>query len=229
MIRHVLIVLFLAFGAIGPVTAAAPNYAAMVTATPAGAFVMGNPRAKVRLVEYLSYTCPHCAHFTEEAAVPLKRDYVAKGLVAVELRNLVRDPFDLTAALLARCGGPAKAFGLTEAIMDRQAVWMADAQVLVARQADALQKMPLVQQLQLIARDSGLLALAQTKGVTAAQGNSCLANPQMHKVVIAMAKDAVEVRKISMTPTFLINDKPGPNGSHWADIDTALRAALGLR
>lgn len=229
MIRRVLTCLALLLGALTPATAAAPNYAAMVTTTPAGAFVLGNPRAKVRLVEYLSYTCSHCAHFTEEAAAPLKANYVAKGLVALELRNLVRDPFDLTAALLVRCGGPAKAFGLTEAIMARQAVWMADAQVLVAKQADTLQKMPLAQQLQLIARDSGLLALAQTKGVTPAQGKACLANTQMHKTVIAMTKDAVEVRKINMTPTFLINDKPGPNGSHWADIDTALRAALGLR
>lgn len=229
MIRRVLTVLFLLLGVVAPASAASPNYVAMVSTTPAGAFVMGNPKAKVRLVEYLSYTCSHCAHFTEEAAVPLKRDYVAKGLVAVELRNLVRDPFDLTAALLARCGGPTKVFGITEAIMDRQPVWMADAQVLIAKQAEALQKMKLVAQLQLIARESGLLAIAQSKGVTPAQANACLANTQMHKTVIAMTKDAVDVRKINSTPAFLINNKPGPDGSHWADIDTALRAALGLR
>lgn len=225
MIRRLLFACLLLIGA--PV--AAQNFAATVTTTPAGAFVMGNPKAKVRLVEYLSYTCSHCAHFTEEAAVPLKRDYVAKGLVAVELRNLVRDPFDLTAALLARCGGPTRVFGLTEAIMDRQPVWMAEAQVLVAKQGEALQKMKMVPQLQLIAKESGLLAIAQSKGVTAAQANACLASAPMHKTVIAMTKDAVDVRKINSTPAFLINNKPGPGGTHWADIDTALRAALGLR
>lgn len=229
MIRRVLTVFFLLMGLNAPASAATPNYAAMFTMTPAGAFVLGNPKAKVRLVEYLSYTCSHCAHFTEEASVPLKRDYVAKGLVAVELRNLVRDPFDLTAALLARCGGPSRVFGLTEAIMDRQPVWMADAQVLIAKQGDVLQKMKLVAQLQLIAKESGLLAIAQTKGVTSAQANACLANTQMHKTVIAMTKDAVDLRKINSTPAFLINNKPGPGGSHWTDIDTALRAALGLR
>lgn len=229
MIRRVLSVLFLFLGMFAPAQAAAPNYATMVTATPAGAFVLGNPKAKIRLVEYLSYTCSHCAHFTEEASVPLKRDYVAKGLVALELRNLVRDPFDLTAALLARCGGPAKVFGLTEAIMGRQAVWMAEGQVLAIKQEEALKKMPLVQQLRTIAQGSGLLELVQSKGVTDAQANACLANPQMHKTVIAMTKDAVDVRKINSTPTFLINNKPGPAGSHWDDIDTALRAALGLR
>jgi len=227
MIHRLLLALALLLGAAAP--AAATDYTLTVTTTPAGAFVMGNPKAKVRLVEYLSYTCSHCAHFTEEAAVPLKRDYVAKGLVSVELRNLVRDGFDLTAALIARCGGPSRIFGLTEAIMDRQPVWMADAQVLVAKQGEALQKMKLTEQLQLIAKESGLLAIAQSKGVTPAQVNACLAAPQMHKTVIAMTKNAVEVRKINSTPTFLINNKPGPSGSGWASMDTALRAALGLR
>lgn len=227
MIRRLLLALALMLGAVVP--ASAQNYTAMVTTTPAGSFVMGNPKAKVRLVEYLSYTCSHCAHFTEEAAVPLKRDYVAKGLVSVELRNLVRDPFDLTAALIARCGGPSRVFSLTEAIMSRQAVWMADAQVLVAKQGEALQAMKLVPQLQMIAKESGLLAIAQSKGVTPAQANACLAAPQMHKTVIAMTKDAVDVRKINSTPTFLINNKPGPKSSEWADMDTALRTTLGLR
>lgn len=228
MIRRVLTLLLLLIGLSGTARAAT-DYTAMFTTTPAGAYVMGNPKAKVRLVEYLSYTCSHCAHFTEEAATPLKRDYVAKGLVAVELRNLVRDPFDLTAALLARCGGPTRVFALTEAMMDRQPVWMADAQVLVAKQGEALQKMPLIQQLQTIAKENGLLALAQAKGVTAAQANACLAAPQMHKTVIAMTKDAVDVRKINSTPSFLLNNRPGPQGSTWDSMDTALRAALGLR
>lgn len=227
MIRRLILILALLLGAAAP--ASAQKYTTMVTTTPAGAFVLGNPKAKIRLVEYLSYTCSHCAHFTGEAAEPLKRDYVAKGLVSLELRNLVRDPFDLTAALLARCGGPSRVFGLTEAIMDRQPVWMADAQVLVAKQGEALQKMKLVPQLQLIAKESGLIAIAQSKGVTAAQANACLAAPQMHKTVIAMTKDAVDVRKINSTPTFLLNNNPGPKSSEWADMNTALRAALGLR
>lgn len=227
MIYRLLLALVLMLGAALPVSA--QNYATMVTTTPAGAYVLGNPKAKVRLVEYLSYSCSHCAHFTGEAAVPLKRDYVAKGLVALELRNLVRDPFDLAAALIARCGGPSRVFGLTEALMDRQPVWMADGQVLIAKQGEALQKMQLIPQLQLIAKESGLIALAQTKGVTPAQSNACLAAPLMHKTVIAMTKDAVEVRKINSTPTFLINNKPGPSSSEWADMDTALRTALGLR
>ncbi|MEY3906894.1 MAG: hypothetical protein RIR59_1717 [Pseudomonadota bacterium] len=214
--------------AVSPATAQT-NFATMVTITPKGAFVLGNPRAKVRLVEYLSYTCNHCAHFTEEAATPLKRDYVAKGLVAVELRNLIRDSFDLTAALLARCGGPSRVFQLTEDMMARQPVWIADAQVVAVKQENQLKSMPLARQLQTLAKGSGLLALAQARGVQPAQANACLASEQMHKSVLAMTKDAVEVRKINMTPAFLINDEPGPRSGRWQDVEDAIRTALNQR
>ena len=47
---------------------AAPNngdWSEMVSETPEGGFVMGNPNAPVKLVEYGSMTCPHCAEFQE--------------------------------------------------------------------------------------------------------------------------------------------------------------------
>lgn len=209
--------------------AAAPNYTKMVTITPKGAFVLGNPRAKVRLVEYLSYTCSHCAHFAEEAFGPLKRDYIAKGLVALELRNLIRDQFDLTAALLARCGGPSRVFQLTEDMLARQEVWVAEGQVVVIRQEAQWKSMPLVRQLQTLAKGSGLLQMAQARGLAPAQANACLASEQMNKTLLAMTKDAVENRKINSTPSFLINDQPGPRSPRWEDVDAALRAALNAR
>jgi protein-disulfide isomerase len=236
MIQRLVLMFGLICGAFGLMAApaaaqkvAAPNYAKMVTITPAGAFVLGNPKAKVRLVEYISYTCSHCAHFTEEAAAPLKRDYIAKGLVAWEMRNLVRDAFDLTAALLARCGGPSRVFTLTEDMMARQDVWMAEGQVVALKQEAQLKAMPLPKQLQTLAKGTGLLAMAQARGVAPEQANACLAAPQMHKTVLAMTKDAVDVRKINGTPTFLINDQPGPRTSEWADVDAALKNALNLR
>src|SRR3546814_3715601 len=90
-------------------TPAKSAWSQSVTTSPIGAFGAGNPAAKVRLVEYFSYTCHICADFTKASAVPLKTGYVDRGLVLFEYRNLVRDPVDMTAALLARAGG-AKAF-----------------------------------------------------------------------------------------------------------------------
>ena len=59
----------------GPVEAVpAPNggdWSTIVSATPEGGFVMGNPNAPVKLVEFGSMTCPHCAEFDEAAMKPL--------------------------------------------------------------------------------------------------------------------------------------------------------------
>src|SRR5687767_11435749 len=70
--------------------AAAPkngDWSTMVTKTPEGGFVMGNPNAKVKLVEYGSLTCDHCAAFEEQGGKALVDDYVKKGLVSWEFRN----------------------------------------------------------------------------------------------------------------------------------------------
>ena len=83
---------------------AAPNggdWAQTVTATPAGGFLMGNPDAKVKLVEYGSMTCGHCATFSEEGAPKLIEKYVKSGQVSFEFRNFVRDGADMAAALVS--------------------------------------------------------------------------------------------------------------------------------
>ena len=205
--------------------APATDWTRTITQTPTGATVMGNPKAKVRFVEYLSYTCPHCAQFTVQAAEPIKRQYVAKGILAVELRNAVRDPYDLTAAILARCGGPAKTFGHTEAIMAFHDVWIANVQLFEVRDAKRFEKSPLPTRLQAIARSTGLTALMQTRGLSVAQMNACLASKPMHMTVIAMTKEAFQTRKISGTPYFLINGTPGPYADTWEAIEPTLTAA----
>jgi protein-disulfide isomerase len=80
-------------------TAATPtrDWSATATMKPDGAYVIGNPAARVKLMEWASYTCSHCAHF-EQAGLPvLVRDYVRPGRVSIEFRHAVRDGFDMAA------------------------------------------------------------------------------------------------------------------------------------
>ena len=115
----------------GPEVTAAPvpapnngDWSTIVTKTPEGGFLMGNPNAKVKLVEFGSMTCPHCAEFEEQGGKDLIDNYVKKGLVSWEFRNYVRDPFDMTATLLARCGGEASVFCLTRNLFADQREWV---------------------------------------------------------------------------------------------------------
>ena len=47
--------------------------------TPEGGFVMGNPNAKVKLIEFGSMTCPHCAEFEEKGAQAADRQLRQEG------------------------------------------------------------------------------------------------------------------------------------------------------
>lgn len=209
--------------------AAAPNWTATVTQMPNGAMVLGNPRAKVRLVEYLSYTCSHCAAFVGEASVALRRDYVARGLVAVEMRNAVRDRFDFTAALLARCGGAGRFFDNTDMLMATQAMWIAKAGEVESANASQFQTLPVNDGLKLAMRGVGLDAIMKKRGLTTAQLDACLVNKPAQDRIIAMTNEAWNERKINGTPAFLINGASIGAGTHWAQVEPALKLALAAR
>jgi protein-disulfide isomerase len=207
----------------------APKWASTVNLAPNGAFVMGNPAAKAKLVEYLSYTCSHCAEYTAEASVPLKRDYVAKGLVSVEFRNAVRDRLDFTAALLARCGGPRQFFAISDQLMATQAVWLGKAQAFSEANGEKLEKMPINEGLKLIARGLGFDAIMKARGISLADMDACLTNKAAQDKIAGMTNEAWGSRKIQGTPSFLINDMIVSAPGKWALIEPELKTALAAK
>ncbi|MGV3771224.1 MAG: thioredoxin domain-containing protein [Sphingobium phenoxybenzoativorans] len=185
-----------------------------------GGHLMGNPAAPTKLIEYISYTCSHCAHFVAEGTGPLKSGWVKSGKVSVEIRNAVRDKYDLTAALLARCGGKDKFLGNHEALFANQSAWMTQ---LIAY--DQQQPKPTEEQAALkeIAEKTGLITLMSKRGFTPAQLNTCLADPAAMKTVLAMTQDAWSTQKITGTPSFLINGKL-VEAHDWNGLKAALPA-----
>src|SRR6476469_2811308 len=95
----------------GPAKRAAPsaaggpnNWNAVVSRTTHDSYVLGNPNAKLKLVAFISYTCPHCAAFDKEAEAPLRLTLIGTGKGSLEVRSFLRDPVDLTVAMLTHCG-----------------------------------------------------------------------------------------------------------------------------
>ncbi len=195
-----------------------------VTRTPAGSYVVGNPAAKVRLVEFMSYTCPHCAEFTAEATAPMMRDYVARGTVSFELRNAVRDPLDLAASLATRCGPPARFLGNHEAVFA--------AQTQLFEGASKFDPAPTAKDpiagLKAMSRASGLTAVMAKRGVPAAALDACYASKAAQAPVLAMTNEAWNVRKIKGTPAFFIDGKQ-VDAHSWAEVEALLRTELKLK
>ncbi len=200
------------------VAAPATNWVKRVVISPIGGHLMGNPAAKTKLVEYVSYTCSHCAHFVGEASDPLKTQYVKGGTVSVEVRNAVRDKYDLTAALLARCGTPARFMGNHEALFANQTAWMDQ---LETYDRDAQKPTDQIPALKDIGQKTGLYALMNKRGFTNAQLDACIADPQSMKQILAMTDDAWNKVKISGTPGFTVNGTR-VEGSTWAILQAAL-------
>ena len=208
----------------------APNngdWSTVVTKSPEGGFVMGNPNAKVKLVEYGSMTCPHCAEFEEQGAKALVDNYVKKGLVSWEFRNFVRDPFDMAATLLARCGGEANFFGMTRTMFHDQRTWIGKLQAADQATLQGLQTMPPGQQFSTISDLAGLKTFAAQRGVPRAKADQCLADEAAANQLVQMNSDAVSTYSIPGTPSFLINGTLAEQTSNWATLEPKIKEALG--
>ncbi|WP_419825625.1 thioredoxin domain-containing protein [Sphingomonas sp.] len=212
--------------AAGP-TVAAPSggWEEQVAATPEGGIRMGNPDARGKLVEYASYTCPHCAAFDQEGLAEIRR-YVGTGKLSYELRPFVRDPYDLTAALIARCGGPQPFFRLTDQIYAQQQEWIGNVQNMTPADQKRIQSLPQAQQFQALARAMGLNAFAGQRGIPKAKADQCLSDQAQQDRLVQIRNDAQTKYQIEGTPTFLMNGDV--IGSYeWAGLKPKLVAAMG--
>ncbi|MET0360526.1 MAG: thioredoxin domain-containing protein, partial [Sphingobium sp.] len=172
----------------------------------------------------VSYTCPHCAHFVAEASAPLRTEWIGKGRLSLEVRNAIRDPYDLTAAVLARCGGPARFFANHEALFANQAVWMAKVDAYEEARGDRPTPANPSAQLAAIASGTGLDSFMAKRGVTLAQQRACFADKATLDALAAMAKDAWEVKKIGGTPSFVLRGRMIDGAHDWQTVRAALEA-----
>jgi protein-disulfide isomerase len=198
-----------------------------VALTPDGGMLMGNPNAKVKLVEYGSLTCPHCREFDEKGAEPLMNTYVKSGQVSWEFRNYVRDAFDLAATLIARCNGPSSFFPLARAVYKDQATWVGKLQSVPPAQLEALQNLPSAQIPPAAARLAGLQDWAVARGLPQAKSSACLSDSnQVNRLVEMNANATQQYPDFPGTPTFILNGKMLEKTATWDTLEPKLREAL---
>ena len=204
------------------------DWSEIVSPTAAGGFLMGNPNAGVKLVEYGSYTCGHCATFDAEGAQPLIDRYVKTGQVSFEYRNYVRDPYDLAAALIARCNGANSFFPLTHAMFTDQRNWMGRLQTVPAEQQQALANFGPDKQFLEIAKLAGFQQWAAMRGVPTAKSTACLTNEAEVNRLVQMNSDVTtEHPKFAGTPSFLINNELLEQTASWEALEPKIKAAIG--
>ncbi|HTI86382.1 MAG TPA: DsbA family protein [Alphaproteobacteria bacterium] len=144
--------------------------------------VLGSPDAPVTVIEYASMTCPHCAHFDVEILPQIKSTLIDSGKARLVFRDFPLDGLALRGAMLVRCVGNDRAFGMIDLLFSRQAQW-AGAQDPIA----------------------ALGTIAAQAGMSGDDFKACVENQTVLNAVVQSRTDAENTYGINSTPSFLIN------------------------
>lgn len=180
---------------------------------------IGNPDAEVKLAEYISYTCSHCATFTKEGESALKQRYVQDGTVSLEIRHLIRDPIDLTVALLTHCGEPESFSSKHTAFMASQDNWLA---IAIESSADMRQRWSNPDREEgrrALSEDLGFYEIMRAHSYTTTEINSCLADGAQESALINSSMNDARRLNLRGTPSFTINDALLPNIHRWEELE----------
>ncbi|MFY2823105.1 DsbA family protein [Ruegeria sp. MALMAid1280] len=168
--------------------------------------VQGAEDAPVEIIEYASYTCPHCATFHQGAYKQMKKDFIDTGKVKFIYREVYFDRYGLWASMVARCGGPEKFFGISDLIFEGQSEW-----VKAGGPAEIVDEL----------RKIGRLA-----GIDNDQLEACLQDGTRAQTLVAWYQENAERDGIQATPSFIVNGKKVDNMSY-ADFKTLIEEELG--
>ena len=215
--------------AAAPVAAAtAPagqNWAETVVKTPEG-YLMGNPNAPIKLVEYGARTCPTCGAFAREGFQPLTNNYVSTGKVSFEFRDyLVHGAPDLVLTLLGTCTTEAAFFPVLEQMYGNQNAFLDKLQAISPAQQQALQSQTPLQQVMTLAEAMGAIDFVKQRGIPEAKARQCLSSQARLEEVAKPTEKATQDGTVTGTPTFIINGDTVPNTVTWPQLETALKRA----
>jgi protein-disulfide isomerase len=200
---------------------AGQSWSTQVRATRDG-FVMGNPNAPIKLVEYASPTCSHCAEFSTTSHSELASQYIDSGRVSLELRPFMLNPMDLVISTIADCGGTARFFPLMENVYATQPELITGIQG-----ADQAAAQAAIQSRNFsgFANAMGISRFFAARGMAAADIDRCLADPA--KVVRWQESTERNGREfeITGTPTFLLNGSVLQGVGTWEGVRDALKNA----
>jgi protein-disulfide isomerase len=203
------------------------DWTQVLNETDQGGMMMGNPDAKVKLIEIGALTCPHCREFDEKGASTLVDKYVKSGQVSWEFRNYLLQGYDIPAALIARCNGVKSFFPLMRAMYHDQPDWMGKVFAAPQAQQEQIQNLPPNQQFVAMANLAGLQQWAAARGIPEAKSSQCLTNQAAVDQLVQRSSDIGEqFPDFKGTPSFNHNGTLLDKTASWEALQPQLDAAL---
>ena len=146
--------------------------------------VLGDPGARVTIIEFASLSCPHCAEFHKTRFDWLKENYIDTGKVRFIFRDFPLNRPALLGSMVAHCADPSKYFAYLSLLFKNQEKWAFS--------------QPVEEQLVKLARVSGM---GQEKLL------NCLEDEALAEKIIQSRLDSQNTYNIESTPSFLVGDQ----------------------
>ncbi|MGB0660430.1 MAG: DsbA family protein [Mangrovicoccus sp.] len=152
---------------------------------------LGSDDAPITMIEYASFTCPHCANFHKDVFPRLREDYIDTGKVKFIYREVYFDRVGLWASIVARCGGEEKFFGISSQIFSEFKSWFVPKDM--AATADNLRR------------------YGRVAGLTDDQLNACLTDEGNARALVGWFQENAKTDEITATPSFVIDGEKVSN------------------
>jgi len=167
---------------------------------------LGNPKAKVLMVEYAAPTCPHCAHFNETIFPLLKKTYIDTGKVFYVFRVYPLNQLDGAAEAMARCLPAESYFQFIDLLFRNQPKWDPEYGVADPR--------------------AGLVQMGRIAGMSEDQVNKCIDDKAQADRINKVATEALTKYNLNATPTFVTAGQVHAGAYTWQDLQTFLDSQL---
>ncbi|MCP3971130.1 MAG: DsbA family protein [Rhodobacteraceae bacterium] len=203
--------------------------------------VLGAEDAPLTVIEYASYTCPHCKNFHQDTLKQFKTEYIDTGKVRFVYREVYFDRFSLWAGMVARCKPAAMESTGTETAAEAAATtatagdraeevsiypnddvrrYFGIADMIYAQQAEWTKGNP-------GAVADNLAKIGRTAGLTGEEIDACLQNEDIARAMIAVYQENAEEHGIRSTPSFIIDGELTTGAMSYADFSALIDAKLG--
>ena len=146
--------------------------------------------APIKVIEFFSMTCSHCAKFHSDTFPEIKTRLIDEGLVRFEMRAFPLDGLALRAHAMARTVSDEKYYPLVNMLLEKQTSWASAADPI-----DALRK------------------LGRLAGISSAKFDAIMRNRPLLESIVQMRQDALQEFDVKATPSFVINNETTISGS----------------
>lgn len=165
--------------------------------SPYGERSIGSPNAKVKVIEYFSLTCTHCAHFANVTMKKVMPDLINTGKLQIIYKDFPLDQVALMAAQVARSLPATEYYPFIEALFASQNNWAFT---------------PGINYKEAIYRYAALA------GMSRADFDAAVNNKKLQAWILQGQQEAEKMYNVDSTPTFVIDGKAYPGAMDYPDF-----------